>query len=51
MSGYELMETEAGVPYDVSFCADSSNDVIVIDPEGPVYLTKSDLTDMLEMLQ
>lgn len=48
--GYELMETEDGTPYDVSYNPDDGSDVILLDVDGPVHLTKSDLQTMLELL-
>lgn len=46
-----MNETELGEPWDVSYQPDLKDDVILIDAEcGPVYLTRSDLTDMLEVL-
>ena len=48
---YELCETESGVPYAVSYDSDTGDDVILLDAgDGSVTLTKSDLSEMLEML-
>jgi hypothetical protein len=45
------METELGVPWDVSFDTDLQTDTIFVDlGEATLTLSMSDLTEMLEVL-
>ena len=49
-SGYILMETEEGVSWDVTYNPDTADDIIIIDADTPIHLTKSDIQTMLEAL-